>query len=205
LERPRTIASIEKGLSLTFQLSRRRILAAAIAVLAVSAPAAQACEGTSSKPFTRWLDPFSYTLVPGGTFEDGSPDWDLTGASVVAGNESYNVSGAGSRSLSLPRGASATSPAFCGGIGYPTVRLFAKGGGLLGLLSVTVHYLDGAGVLRSQSLGIVTASGGWQPSLPMLTLAGLPLLTGSQLTISVTAVGGSFTVDDVYVDPWMRH
>jgi hypothetical protein len=195
----------EKGLSLSASLPRRA-LALAVTALAVGAPAAQAtCDGPTSKPFARWLDPFDYSLVPGGTFESGAPAWELTGASVVAGNESYNVSGAGLRSLSLPKGASAKSPAFCGGIGTPTIRFFAKGGGLLGLLSVTVNYVDTAGVLRSQALGIVTPSGGWQPTLPLATASGLPLLTGSELSISMTAVGGSFTVDDVYVDPWMRN
>jgi hypothetical protein len=185
--------------------SSRRALALAASVFAFAAPAAHAeCDAPTSKPFARWLDFANYTAVPGGDFES-SAGWSLTGASVVSGNESFNVSGSGSHSLSIPRGASATSPSFCGGLDRSTVRLFAKGGGLLGLLSVKVTYTDDAGILRSQSLGLVTGSGNWQPSLPMLTLSGLPLLTGSEMSVTLTAVSGNFTVDDVYVDPWMRH
>jgi hypothetical protein len=178
---------------------RRRAIALAASLFAIAAPAANAaCDEATSKPFARWLDPFSYVLAPGGDFE-GSSQWSLTGASIVSGNEPW---GTGSHALSVPRGASATSPAFCGGIDHPTVRLFSKGGGLLGLLNVTVNYTDANGVLRSQPLGVVTGSGSWQPSLPMVTLSGIPLVTSSTMTVTLTAVSGSFTVDDVYVDPW---
>jgi hypothetical protein len=30
----------------------------------------------------------------------------------------------------------------------------------------------------------------------------LPLLTGSEMAVRLTAISGSFTVDDVYVDPY---
>lgn len=186
-------------------LPRRRLAAlllGAVAGLSLTATAHAACDDPVSQPFKPWLDYAKYSLVTGGDFEAGSPAWALTGASVVAGNESHNVGGAGSRSLSIPRGATATSPSFCGGFDHPTLRLFAKGGGLLGLLSVTVNYNDAKGLLHSQSLGVVTPSGSWQPSLPLLSLSGLPLLTGSNLSVSLTAIGGSFTVDDVYVDPY---
>lgn len=181
---------------------RSRAFALAASLFALAAPAAQAaCDGATSKPFTRWLDYFDYTAVPGGDFEGGIT-WSLTGASVVAGNESFNVSGSGSHSLSLPRGASATSPAFCGGVTSPTVRLFATGGGLLGLLNVTVNFTDSSGLLHSQALGTVLPSGSWKPSLPLLSLSGIPAVTGSTMTLTLTAVGGAFNVDDVYVDPW---
>src|SRR3954453_2805958 len=98
-------------------------LVALAAVLTTAAPKAHAsllssltapCDGqTMERPFTRWLDLFQYTLVPGGNFESNAAGWTLTGgAQVVSGNESFNVSG-GSHSLSLPAGSSATSPAMC--------------------------------------------------------------------------------------------
>jgi hypothetical protein len=194
-------------------ISLRRAAAAAGALTAALglslAPAASAtttdptCSAPTSQPFAPWLDYGNYQQVPGGSFESSTPSWTLSGAKVVSGNESFQVGGAAdSRSLSLPAGAAATSPAFCGGFGYPTVRLFSSGGGLLGTLNVTVLYTDSTGVLRSQPLGVVTASGSWQPSLQLLTLSGLPLLTGSHLAVRLTAVGGGFSVDDVYVDPY---
>ncbi|MCW2990070.1 MAG: hypothetical protein JWM73_664 [Solirubrobacterales bacterium] len=185
--------------------SRRPLVALALAVaasLAFATSADAACSAPLSKPFAPWLDSSSYALVPGGDFEAGGPAWTLDGASAAAGSETFHVGGAGDRSVSIPRGASITSPAFCGGLDHPTLRLFAKGGGLLGLLNVTVIYTDAGGLLRSQPLGLVTGSGGWQPSLPLLTLSGLPLLTGSEMAVRLTAISGSFTVDDVYVDPY---
>jgi hypothetical protein len=178
---------------------------------AISAPASAAgCDGREvSQPFKRWLDHALYVQAPGGDFEDGLGGWSSAGGSVVAGNETWRVAGADDAwSLRLPAGASVTSPRFCAGLAYPTVRLFSKGGGsLLGLsrLNIEVLYTDDAGLLRSTGLGLVLPTSGWQPTLPALTLAGLPLLTGSELAIRLTAVGGTFQVDDVFVDPFSRH
>ncbi|MDX6663916.1 MAG: hypothetical protein QOG68_122 [Solirubrobacteraceae bacterium] len=192
-------------MSISFRGRVATLALSTFAALAL-APAAHAadCGMPTSKPFAPWLDYSSYTLLPGGDFEGGVLPWSLVGASVTNGNESFQVSGPGTSSLSIPRGATATSPAFCGGLDHPTLRLFAKGGGLLGLLSVNVTYVDSQSVLRSQSLGVVTASSSWRPSLPLLTLSGLPIVTGSSMRITLTAIGGDFSVDDVYVDPYAK-
>jgi hypothetical protein len=186
------------------------VAALAAAALPATASAATGCDASAaSHPFSRWLDPMSYVPVPGGTFEAGAPAWTLRGsASVVSGNEPWGVSGAGSRSLRLPAGASATSPEFCAGLAYPTLRFFSRGKGLLGLVSVAlveVLYRDGAGVLRSAPLPSPGLGTAWAPTLPLPTAAGLPLLTGSKLALRITAVLGETTVDDVYVDPFSRH
>lgn len=188
--------------------SRRSLLLAVAATAMAIAPAAHAasCDGATSQPFARWLDYAPYVPAPGGDFESGATGWTLQGARVVSGNESYNVSGGGTHSLSIPAGASATSPAFCGGLGYPAIRLFTKGGGLLGtgVLRVTINYVNGDGVLSSQPLGLVTALGSWQPSLQLVTLSGLPILTGSDMSVTLAAVSGTVSVDDVYVDPYFH-
>lgn len=188
------------------RLPRTLSIAAVLGSLAMAAPAA-ACDGSPlSRPFLPWLDAMQYAEAPGGDFEPGAPGWALAGgARVVEGNEPYKVGGSSDRfSLSLPAGGSATSPGFCAGITHPTVRLFAKGGGLLGSVRVDVLYTDGAGLLRSQSLGQVLPSATWQPTLPLATLSGLPLLTGSKLALRFTASGAGFAIDDVYVDPFRR-
>jgi hypothetical protein len=167
-----------------------------------------ACDGRPlSRPFTPWLDLATYEQAPNGGFENGLTGWTTTGgAAVVAGNEPWTVAGAGdTHALSLPAGSSATSSTVCAGLGYPTVRLFSKGGWLLRGLRVEVLYRDTSGILRSALPGVVVGSSRWQPTLPVLTLSGLPLLTGSQIAIRLTAVGAAFTVDDVYVDPYSRH
>jgi hypothetical protein len=185
---------------------------AATSLVALAAPAAQAatepCDpGVLSQPFASWADLSSYAAVPGGTFEAGAPGWTLSsGASLVADNDPWHVSGAGGTALSLRAGASATSPSFCGGLAYPTVRLFAKGpSGLLpAIVSVDILYTGGDSLVHALPLGLVVAGHSWEPSLPMLTLSGLPLVTGSRLALRITAILGPVSLDDVYVDPYRR-
>jgi hypothetical protein len=191
-------------------------LLTALAALVTAAPATASaasttgCDQASSRQvFARWLDPMFYVPVPGGSFESGAPAWTLArGAAVVSGSEPWSVAGAGSRSLRLPQGASATSPVFCAGLAYPTVRYFSRGAGLLGLLNVAlveVLYRDSAGLLRSAPLPNPGLGSAWAPTLPLPTLSGLPLLTGSKISLRITAILGEARVDDVYVDPFSRH
>jgi hypothetical protein len=76
------------------------------------------------------LSPFGdqrqYFLAPGGDFEATTAGWQLDGgAHVVGGNEPFGVLGNGAASLQLPAGSSATSPAFCVDLNYPTFRFLA--------------------------------------------------------------------------------
>jgi hypothetical protein len=171
------------------------------------------CEGqTLERPFLRWLDPLHYTLAPNGGFEDGSAGWALTGgAKVVSGNESFYVrSGADSKSLSLPTGASATTSEMCVGLLHPTVRLFVSNtGSILSTLKVEAVVTDSSGKTQTSLVGLVLGTRTWQPSLPLLilqNLQSLPLLTDGTTSVSFrfTAQGvfGSWRIDDVYVDPF---
>src|SRR5437763_305866 len=75
-----------------------------------------ACDTAAlSTPFTPWGDGASYKLAPGGDFEGSLDGWMLSGgAKTVAGSEPYAATGTpGARSLSLPAGASAVTPATC--------------------------------------------------------------------------------------------
>jgi hypothetical protein len=190
-----------------------RALVACIAGLATGASAgtrsALGCPGATSRPFLPWLDPFSYTLAPGGGFEGQASAWKLTGGSkLVSGNEPFKVSAkADSMSLSIPAGGSATSPAFCVGLGYPTVRLFATGGNLTSLLKIEVVYKTVLGTV-TQPVGVVLPRSSWGPTLPQLLVAnatGLLSLDGltSSVQVRFTALGtAGWKIDDVYVDPW---
>lgn len=197
------------------------VLASLVASLAVGANTASANEGllglscgdTASRPFLRWLDPLPYTLAPDGGFEKGAAGWTLSrGAKVVSGNEPFALSGPGSRSLYLPAGSSATSPPMCVGLLLPIVRFVSSGGGLLTSLQVEALYTDAGG--RQRSLVLLPGalpSTNWQPTLPMLQLAGLVnalTLNGvtTQMSFRFTPKGlfggGNWRIDDIYVDPW---
>lgn len=204
-------------------MSLRRLVAlggALVALVAATASPASAgdellgCGYQAEHPFLRFLDPLPYTLLPGADFESGAAGWHLSGgARVVSGNEPWNLSGPGSRSLLLPSGSSATSPPMCMGLVLPIVRLVSSGGAALSYLQVDAVYKDASGRQRSVTLlpaPLPTAS--WAPSLPMLQLAGtLNALTLNGLTTEISLRftprgllfgSGTWRIDDVYVDPW---
>lgn len=166
-----------------------------------------------SQPFAPWKDLNSYTPVPGGSFESGAMPWLLTGsAGPVAGNESFRVgSSRDSRSLALPAGSSALSPASCTDIYHPTLRLFIRNtGSSSARLTVQALYPGLLGGVNTVTIGSLTGSGSWAPS-PQLTLLVSNLL--ATLSLNQTAIAfrlapadrlGQWQVDDVYLDPFAR-
>lgn len=181
-------------------------------VLVASAPS---CDDQAlSKTFLPWLDVADYTALPGGDFEGTMAGWSFSGgAGVASGNSPYAVGGDDdASSLSLASGSSATSAPICVGLTHPTVRFFAKrrSTGLLASLStlrVDVLFELADGTVASLPIGSATSDGSWQPTLPMVVVANLlPLLPGEHTPVAFrfTAQGGSWSVDDVWVDPYSR-
>jgi hypothetical protein len=186
--------------------AHRRRLGLAVAVLtalALAGPAeasAESCAPASaSKTFLPWLDVADYVSAPGGDLESEGP-WDLDGgAAVVDGNEPFQVGGADdSASLRLPAGGSATTAPMCVGLEHPTLRFFAKGP-LLGALKV-----DAVVGGHALPIGAVVGGGRWAPSLPLpIVLNNLALLQQTDVSFRFTPLlGSSWSVDDVYVDPY---
>jgi hypothetical protein len=158
-----------------------------------------------TQPFKPWLDSSYYKQVDGGSFEDGADGWTLSGgARVVDGNTTRRD---GSRSLLLPAGSSATTPPVCVGLDEPTLRYFAKAGSLLSTLTVSVHVQLELGIWVTLPVGVDVGTT-WQPSLPHLVIANLlPLFPPDMTAVRFTfkPLLGSFAIDDVFVDPRMRH
>ncbi len=184
------------------------------ALFAAPPPAAHAalgivCSTPASEPFLRWSDPWSYAFAPNGGFESGASGWTLTGgARVVAGNEPFRVHAAGDRySLSLPAGGSATSAPMCIGALSMNMRFFVRNtGASKARLHVKVLYAGGLGqLLGVADAGTITA-GRWKPSPRIGMLGGLlPLFTASvRIRFTPADAKGSWTIDDVYVDPLMH-
>ena len=179
----------------------------AIAMAMGAAPASAglglACPSATSTPFTAWSDYANYVFAPDGGFEAGGSGWSLSGgARAGSGNESYYVhSKTDKTSLSLPKGASATSPPMCISLLSSKMRFVARGDSgskvkvqiiYRGLLSNVLGILDG---------GTYSAGGAWKPSPQIGMLGGvLPLLTSS-VSFRFTAVDGAAAIDDVYLDP----
>ena len=189
-----------------------------LAMLAAVAPSAHAgllslapgaCGQQLTQPFAHVGDNNEYALLPGGSFEAGSPSWLLSrGAQVVTGG-AYD----GSRSLSLPAGSSATSPPACTGIDHPSARLFVRNtGSSSSRLKVWATYPPILGLLPDRVyLGELSGSGTWAPSsyvemgLLNNTIGSLNL---GETTISFTFAPadstGHWQIDDVYLDPHCR-
>ncbi|HEV7807405.1 MAG TPA: hypothetical protein VGO80_16415 [Solirubrobacteraceae bacterium] len=178
--------------------------------------AAASCDAeTLSKPFEPWFDTALYTPLRGGDFETGAAGWTLSGgAAVASGNEPFQVAGPGdASSLAIPAGGSATSPPICVGLEHPTVRFFANrtSGGLLGLgtMEVEVLFENKLGFVNSLPIGVVLPSTGWHPTLPMTVLANLLQLLSHERTAVAfrftPLLGGSWSIDDIQVDPYQRH
>lgn len=181
---------------------------ASAGVLVASAPSCD--DQPLTKPFTPWLDYADYTPLPGADFEGDMSGWSLSsGAAVVGGNASQHVGGSGdASSLAIPAGGSATSASICVGLTHPTIRFFAKRrSGVLSTLRVDVMFELFDGTVATQPIGTVANGAGWQPTQPLLAVANLlPLLPGEHTPIALrfTAMGGNWSVDDVYVDPYHR-
>jgi hypothetical protein len=163
--------------------------------------------------FARWADPASYVLAPDGGLESRGRGWTLTGgARVVPGNEKYYVNRhTDSHSLYLPPGSSATTPAMCVGLEYPTLRGFALNRrAASSTLGVEVLFEDVLGNVQTLPIGLLNAAGRWQPTIPMPVVANLlPLLpdgnTAVAFRFSPQDAAGDWRIDDVYVDPYRRY
>ena len=196
---------------------RRALISGITTALIAAAPAAASRElsapcnaAGAEKVFAPFGDNRDYVAVQDGGFEAEGVGWTLSpGATVVDENESYYLGETtDTKSLKLEDGASAVSAPTCVGLDTPKFRLVHRGpDSSEARLKVEVIYLE---VERKTSrvAGELRSDGTWAPS-PRLSVgvnkAGDDNANGlGTVAFRVTAVGGSYSVDDVYLDPRMR-
>jgi hypothetical protein len=202
---------------------RRRAVAgiATTAAIACAAPAHAASlsnpyncapSPTLSQAFSPWSDFAAYTPLSGGNFETAAAGWTLSGgATIVAGNEPFNLGGRGTRSLSLPAGASAVSAPICIDPTYPFYRLLARNSGeLASALRMEVLFLDEHGNVKStKSLDYRAGATAWAPTgaAPINVFTAKTSVSAAPISLRFTPQGkaGRWQIDDVFVDPYMRH
>jgi hypothetical protein len=192
-----------------------RRLAAGVAATAALAPAAAAeaattpCGGeTLARTFAAWGDSSWYFLAPDGSFEQGALGWSLSGGATVAQDaDPFGLGGAGDRrSLSLPRGATATSAPFCLRRDARTVRWLQRGR-RGGALVVEVVHLDPGAQSPGRTLEVLRGGGAWAPSPEVkipLWGTGASADGVAMVALKLTALTGDWAIDDVYVDPKLR-
>ena len=209
--------------SATRQTLRRLLLSAGVlgglAITALPIASAQAatlaattpCGTTTlSQPFTPWGDTGYYWLLPGGNFEGSLTGFTLSGgAAKVAGSEPFAATGSlGAWSLSLPAGASLQTPFVCVDGADTYFRFFALNKAAGSTLTVSVVYTI-AGIQTAFPVGTVNGDSKWEPSTAMHTggkIASKLSGTGTaMMALRFTASGGTAQVDDVFLDPRLKH
>jgi hypothetical protein len=195
------------------------VIAAVAAGFVSSAAQAASCGSrTLTSPFSRFGDSNQYFLAPSGSFESGASGWGLSNAATAGGNDSFYLRSTSDKS-SLKLTGSATSPAFCITRDDPLLRFTAKtvtsagSNGNYSQLNVSIIVRSAAGSEGRYFLGAVQpqGNGGWFV-LPQMHYGSLFdwYLFGSdglgtatmQIQFTVAGQGGTWYLDDIYVDPF---
>lgn len=164
--------------------------------------------GNAEQSFARWGDSADYVPIPGGNFESYYSGWSLSGgARIVGGNEPFYIRSTGDdRSLLLPPGSSALSPAVCLQVLTPTIR-FVGSSSDSSAVRVTLYTRTLFGLLQIPTYGSMGVSSTWDASdvQPFLlqNVLGLLNLSGVNVYFRFTPVGDSTVqMDDVELDPF---
>lgn len=165
--------------------------------------------GESAQVFLPWSDGADYALAPQGDLAS-TTGWTLNKqAGVVGGGDPYTGA---VRSLQLPNGGQAATPAMCVNLDNPTIRFFTKdvGGNGKANLKVDVLYEDFSGHVKHLTVARVKAGTEWQPSMVLPIYMNVLALASPN---GLTAVAFQFkaeglqkdevlSVSSVYVDPF---
>jgi hypothetical protein len=186
--------------------------ATVLAFVGLPAVAQAACPAQPlAKVFRAFGDTRDYSLLSNGAFETGTGGWSLSGASVVAGNESYKVrNAADSKSLAIASTGRVISPSFCVSIDHPTFRFFTKRtGGSWGVLNVKLRWSVNGGPTSETMVNTTSIGTSWEPTQSFALAEILGLWSTSQIATAQIVLdpmddGGGFAVDDVYIDPYTR-
>jgi hypothetical protein len=194
------------------------ILAAAACFAAPAAAQAACDEVATTKAFQPFGDSSDYFLADNGGFESGSAGWQLTNASVVAGNESYFLNGRGdSRSLSIAPGGRAVSSAFCVDTTRTGFRFFAQQArNATGPnLRVSIRWVGPDGVTRLLRVDRLAGanysswapSRFWAPELAAQLFKRLGFTAADTATVRLVfevddVAGPAWRIDDLYIDPF---
>jgi hypothetical protein len=190
----------------------------AAAFISPVAQAASCANRTLTPSFSRFGDPNQYFLAPSASFENGASGWALSNAATSSGNNSFFLNATtDKRSLKLT--GSALSPAFCITRDDPLLRFAAKtvttagSNGNYSQLNVSIIVRNAAGSEGRYFLGAIQpqGNGGWFVT-PQMHYGSLfdSYLFGSdglgtatmQVQFTVAGQGGTWSVDDLYVDPF---
>ena len=182
---------------------------AALGLAAYTSVAQAACAYPDAEQvFAPWKDKGWYQLAPEGSLEGGGTGWTLQGgAALVADPEARNLDGVQEETaVSLPYGASATSPPFCVDATTPNFRFMLRNlGDDGGKLGVTVTYENTVDVIKARNSNVLASDEAWEPSRPLKLDTGKEPERVARITFTADDPKGDYLVDDLYVDPFARY
>ena len=177
-------------------------LAAEVAVQQTAGTQQSCSDPVITNPFTAFDDFRDYVLAPVGDFEGTLSGWNLEGGATQV------VDADGNTSLSLPAGSTATSPAMCIDLDYPTARFFASNSTEDGDLQVDVMYVDHKKAYKPHKVAKLKAK---QHRMLTKDIKINPNRGGKEAgwrRVAFRFVAdddkGDFRIDDFYVDPRLR-
>ncbi|MDQ6834756.1 MAG: hypothetical protein M3016_01065 [Actinomycetota bacterium] len=135
--------------------------------------------------------------------------WTLSNASVVSGNEPWNVNNsADSNSLSISPGGYAMSDSFCLDSTFPSYRFFAQSSSASrGALVTGVRWTDSSGHSGMVPINFLRSGDytSWQltPSYALGSALANGNTVSAQLVFYATP-GASWNIDDVLLDPYAK-
>jgi hypothetical protein len=155
-------------------------------------------------PFTAFGDFRDYVLTPGGDFENlALPGWTLEGGATAL------RSSTGNGILRMPPGSTATSPAMCVDLNYPTMRYFVRDAeNDRARLSTQVMYVDHTTAYTPYTVGKLTPSVNWRLTEDIEIEPERGGVEAGWRRVAFRLVApkdsGDIRIDDLYVDPRMR-
>jgi hypothetical protein len=155
-------------------------------------------------PFTAWGDFRDYVLAPYGDFENSAlPGWILEGGATAMRDA------AGRGVLRMPEGSTATSPAMCIDLNYPTMRYFVRDADAdSARLRTQVMYVDHATAYTPYTVGKLTAKPNWRLTEDIEIEPERGGVDPGWRRVAFRLVAprdeGDIRIDDFYIDPRMR-
>jgi hypothetical protein len=184
-------------------------LVALFALAAYSSLAQAACSyPDAAQVFSPWKDKAYYQLAPEGSLEAGASGWTLEGGATLVTDEDHRFPEGEMEetAVSLPFGASATSPPVCVDETTPSFRFMARNIGDHGAkLRVTITYENTRKVTKAKNSDVHSDEDEWEPTQPLKLETGDEGERVARITFTGKDPKSDYLVDDGYVDPFARH
>ncbi len=159
-----------------------------------------------AQPFASFGDNNFYFLISDGGLTGGGIGWTFTGGAQVVSD----LTSPSAFAAEIPSGATVTTPPFCVSKNAPTARMFAVTSTPAGKhdnksLTVKILYSNGR---EPKGVGHLDRMDSWGPTREISLAPGQARHAGGSALVQyqfTASQGATWRIDDVYVDPHMKH